>query len=216
MDENMTRSALIKVLIVDDHQVVRDGLNLMLMVNPGFLCVGQAENGQEAIQLCAELKPDVILMDLRMPEMDGIEATRLIHKDNPQVQVVALTSFEDKELVKKALRAGAISYILKNAAMEIIIRSVREAYEGRPTLSPAVIDALIENQEDQIPPEELTARELEILKLMAEGLTNRSIAERLFISEATARFHVSNILAKLGAANRTEAVRQANKRHLID
>jgi two-component system, NarL family, response regulator LiaR len=215
MEEIRMNQSLIKVLIVDDHPVVRDGLKLMLSVSPGLSCIGQAENGEEALQLCDELKPDVILMDLMMPVMDGVSATRIIQKKYPNIQVVALTTFDDKELVQKALRAGAISYMLKNASMETITNTIREAYAGRPTLSKAAIQSLIEAKENDLPDQELRLREKEILLLMADGLKNATIAEKLYISEATVRFHVSNILRKLGATNRAQAVRIAFDRGLI-
>lgn len=204
---------VIKVLVVDDHPVVRDGLRLMLSVSPGLICVGQAENGEEAIQQCAMLSPDVILMDLLMPGMDGVSATRIIRQKYPGVQVVALTSFEDKDLVQKAVRAGAISFMLKNSAMEAITETIRSAAAGRSTLSPAIMQSLVET--DQLPAEELSQREHEILVLMADGLKNASIAQQLTISEATVRFHVGNILRKLRAANRAQAVRIALDRRLI-
>lgn len=205
----------ITVLIVDDHPVVRDGLKLMLSVSPGMVCVGQAENGEEAIQLCTDLHPDVILMDLMMPGMDGVSATQVIRKKYPNVQVVALTTFDDKELVQDALRAGAVSYLLKNASMETITDTIRDASIGRTTIAASALQSLIEVKEDETPGQELSAREKEILVLMADGLKNAAIAEKLMISEATVRFHVSNILRKLGAANRVQAVRIAIDRRLL-
>lgn len=204
---------VIKVLVVDDHPVVRDGLRLMLSVSPGLICVGQAENGEEAIQQCAMLSPDVILLDLLMPGMDGVSATRMIRQNYPGVQVVALTSFEDKDLVQKAVRAGAISFMLKNSSMEAITETIRAAAAGRSTLSPAIMQSLVET--DQLPAEELSQREHEILVLMADGLKNAYIAQQLTISEATVRFHAGNILRKLRAANRAQAVRIALDRRLI-
>lgn len=207
---------VIKVLVVDDHQVVRDGLKLMLSVSPGLECIGQAENGEDAVQLCSELKPDVILMDLIMPKMGGVAATRIIRQLHPTVQVVALTSFDEKDLVKGALRAGAISYLLKNASMETISDSIRKAFAGIPTISTDALESLIDVDDTDLPDQELTSREQEILASMADGLKNAAIAEKLHISEATARFHVSNILRKLRAANRVQAVRIAIERGLID
>jgi DNA-binding NarL/FixJ family response regulator len=215
MEETKMSQSDIRVLVVDDHQVVRDGLMLMLSVNPGLVCVGQAENGEEAVQLCADLKPDVILMDLMMPKMDGVAATGIIRRQYPLVQVVALTSFAEKDLVKDALRAGAISYLLKNASMETISESIRKAFAGIPTITSEAIESLIEVDDADLPGQELTSREQEILALMADGLKNAAIATKLHISEATARFHVSNILRKLGAANRAQAVRIAFERGLI-
>ena len=204
----------IRVLVVDDHPVVRDGLRLMLSVSPGLIWAGQAENGEEAVERSAELGPDVILMDLIMPGMDGATATQIIRKRYPKIQVIALTSFDDKQLIQKALRAGAMSYLLKNASMETITKTIRDAHAGKRTLSSEAIQALVaENQGEA--DTEITPRELEILMLMAEGLKNADIAGKLYISEATVRFHVGNILRKLGAANRTQAARMAIERGLI-
>lgn len=205
----------IKVLIADDHPVVRDGLRLMLSVSPGMTCVGQAENGEDAIRLCADLHPDVILMDLMMPGIGGVSATQAIRKKHPNVQVVALTTFDDRELVQDALRAGAISYLLKNASMEVITDTIRDASLGRRTIAASAIQSLIEDADHEMPGQELSAREREILLRMADGLKNSAIAEKLSISEATVRFHASNILRKLGAANRAQAVRIALERGLI-
>ena len=205
----------IKVLIVDDHPVVRDGLKLMLSVSTGLVCVGQAENGEEAIKLSAELKPDVILMDLMMPKMDGVSATRLIRQKYPGIQVVALTTFDDKELVQDALRAGAISYMLKNSPMETITETIRDASVGRTTLSASAIQSLIGEEDDDMPAQELSTREKEVLRFLSDGLKNAAIANKLNISEATVRFHVSNILRKLGAANRAQAVAIAKDRKLL-
>ncbi len=209
----MSRS-LIKVLVVDDHPVVRDGLRLMVSVSPGMVCVGQAENGQEAIRACASVHPDVVLMDLMMPVMDGVSATKAIRKKDPAIQVVALTTFDDKEMVQEALRAGAISYLLKNASIEAITEAIRDAAAGRVTISASAMQSLIEGFSDA-PGQELSAREKEILLLMSDGLKNAAIAQKLILSEATVRFHVSNILRKLGAANRAQAVRIALERKLI-
>jgi NarL family two-component system response regulator LiaR len=205
----------IRVLVVDDHPVVRDGLKLMLSVHPGFQWVGQAENGEEAIQLCASLAPDVVLMDLMMPQIDGVAATQAIRRQFPSTKVVVLTSFDEKDLILRALRAGAISYVMKNANMETLIDTIRAAYLGRATLASEVMEALIELEDDRLVVQDLTHRELEILTLMTKGLTNAAIASQLYISEATARFHVSNILTKLSANNRTEAVRIALDRKLV-
>jgi NarL family two-component system response regulator LiaR len=207
--------SLIKVLIVDDHPVVRDGLKLMLSVSPGMACVGLAENGEEAIQLSGNQQPDVILMDLMMPGIGGVTATEIIRKKYPGIRVVALTTFDDKELVQKALRAGAISYLLKNASMETITDTIRDASIGRTTVSASAIQALVGAEDDEMPRQELSAREKEILVLMADGLKNAAIAQQMYISEATVRFHVGNILRKLGAANRAQAVRIAIERRLI-
>jgi NarL family two-component system response regulator LiaR len=216
MEEIMMSQSVIKVLVVDDHPVVRDGLMLMLSVSPGMACIGQAENGEQAVRQCTELKPDIVLMDLMMPGMDGVTATRIIHQKYPGIQVVALTTFDDKELVQKALRAGAISYLLKNSSMEAITDTINDAFIGKTKISSEAIQSLIELEDGDRQETQLTNREQEILTLMAQGLKNATIAEKLYISEATARFHVSNILRKLGASNRAQAVRIAIERGLID
>ena len=208
-------SSPIKVMVVDDHPVVRDGLKLMVSVTPGLLWVGQAENGAEAIQQCAALQPDVILMDLIMPEVDGPAATQVIRQQYPAVQVVALTSFDDKELVQKALQAGAISYVLKNASMEVITDVIRDAYAGHSTLTATALQALLSAKPPDVFEEELTAREKEVLELLAVGLKNADIATRLCVGESTVRFHVTNLFRKLGTTNRTQTVRLAMEKGLI-
>lgn len=216
MDDNQPKG-LIKVLVVDDHPVVRDGLRLFLTVTPGMICVGEAGNGDEAIQLCANWKPDVVLMDLRMPGMDGVSATRVIRQRFPQTQVVALTSFDDQHLIQQAIQAGALGYLLKNSSMQTLAEAVRAAYAGKSTITPELMRSLASiTPPEQTIGNDLTEREREVLTWMAEGLTNSAIAKKLFISDATARFHVSNILTKLGVTNRTEAVRLAIKYRLID
>lgn len=207
----------IKVLVVDDHPVVRDGLRLFLTVTPGMDCVGEAGDGEQAIQMCAAMWPDVVLMDLMMPGMDGVSATRAIHQRFPQTQVVALTSFDDQRLIQQAIQAGAVGYLLKNSSMETLAEAVRAAYLGKSTISPELMRSLASiSALQQTVGNDLTEREREVLVLMAEGLTNSAIARKLFISDATARFHVSNVLTKLGVANRTEAVRLAIKNRLIE
>jgi NarL family two-component system response regulator LiaR len=205
----------IRVLVVDDHPVVRDGLKLTLSVSAGLLWVGQADNGADGVECCASLHPDVVLMDLMMPKMDGVAATQIIRQRHPNIKIVVLTSFDDRNLVQRALRAGATSYVMKNANMETLVDTIRNAYQGRSTLSPEAMQALVQGEEDWQAENELTNRELEILALMAQGMTNVAIANKLYISEATARFHVSNILTKLAASNRTEAVRIALERRLV-
>lgn len=202
--------APIRVMIVDDHAVVRSGLSAFLMVYDDLEFVGEAGGGLEAVRKCPEIKPDVILMDLVMPEVDGSEATRLIREACPHVQVIALTSYKEEELVQGALKAGAIGYLLKNVTTEELAKAIRAAHAGRPTLAPEAAEVLIRaatNKEEADPG--LTDRELEILKLMVDGLSNPDIAKKLFVSRSTVKFHVSNILMKLGAASRTEAVSMA-------
>ncbi len=207
----------VSVLIVDDHAVVRRGVLAFLKHKPGLKLVGEACNGQEAVQLCEEQQPDVILMDLRMPVMDGVAATRLIHKQFPRIQIIALTTFQDKDLVHDALEAGAISYLLKNVSGDEIAEAIQRAYEGRPTLAPEALQALIQSPAEAEPAigHDLTVREREVLALLVKGLSNAQIAERLSVSHATAKAHVSNILSKLGVSNRAEAVGLALEKKLV-
>lgn len=212
----MTELHRIRVVIVDDHVMVRKGLATFLKAKPDLELVGEASNGEEALQVCTEAQPDVILMDLVMPKMDGSAATRAIRERCPEVQVIALTSFQEKELVQEALKAGAISYLLKNVSADELADAIRAAYAGRPTLAPEATQALIQAaSEEPVPGHDLTPREREVLALMAEGLTNPGIAERLVVSRSTARAHVSNILSKLGVSNRAEAVALAVRYKLV-
>jgi NarL family two-component system response regulator LiaR len=212
----MTDSDTIRVLIVDDHAMVRRGLAAFLKAKADLELVGEASNGQEALRACEQAQPDVILMDLVMPRMDGATATRTIRERWPQVQVVALTSFQEKELVQEALQAGAISYLLKNVSLGDLAEAIRAAYAGRPTLAPEATQALVQAaSQGPTPGHDLTPREHQVLALMVEGLTNPEIAERLIISRSTARAHVSNILSKLGVSNRAEAVALALRRKLV-
>jgi len=213
----MTNTPLIRVMIVDDHAVVRSGLSTFLMTCDDMELVGEASSGEQAIRLCPQVKPDVVLMDLVMPGMDGATATRLIREQCPEIQVIALTSFKEQELVQGALQAGAIGYLLKDVTADELANAIRAAYAGKPTLAPEAAQALI--QATRMPAEkigfDLTEREHEVLALMVQGLNNNDIADRLVVSRSTAKFHVSSILSKLGAAGRTEAVSIALKNHLV-
>ena len=213
----MKTSTHIRVMIVDDHLMVRRGLATFLKVFKDFELVGEAESGESAIQLCVKLQPDVVLMDMVMASMDGAAATRLIRKQCPSAQVIALTSFKDELLIKSALQAGAISYLLKGVSAEELAQAIRAAYVGRSTISPEATEALIQaaSQKDMMPVHDLTEREHEVLLLMVEGLNNTQIAGRLIVSPSTIKSHVSSILAKLSVTSRTEAVALAIRHKLV-
>ncbi len=206
----------VRVMVVDDHTVVRSGLTAVMLAFEDLEMVGEAASGEEAISKCEQLKPDVVLMDLVMPGMDGATATKAILEKCPQIRIISLTSFKERDLVEGALKAGAMSYLLKNVSAEELASAIREAVAGRPKLSPEAAEALIQGvREPQPPAYELTDREVEILTLMVQGLPNNEIAERLFVSRSTVKFHVSNILSKLDVKSRTEAVALAIKNHLV-
>ncbi len=212
----MTTPRQIRILLADDHMMVRSGLATVLGVYDDMKLVGEAGDGEEAIRLCESLQPDVVLMDLLMPKVDGVAAIRTIKERWPEIQIIALTSFKDKEYVEGALKAGASGYLLKNVSAEELVGAIRRAVAGQPSLSPEAARVLIQKvNQPQIPGEELTDREKEILALMVTGLNNTQIAAKLFVSQSTIKFHVSNILAKLGVTGRTEAVAVAVRDHLV-
>ena len=211
-----TPSPRIRVLVVDDHTMVRRGLATFLKVFDDLELAGEAAGGQEAVQLCAKVQPDVVLMDMVMPDMDGPTATRLIREQSPSVQVIALTSFKEESLVQGALQAGAIGYLLKDVSADELAQAIRSAHAGRSTLSPEAAQALIHAVSQ--PPAtglDLTERERVVLALMVEGLNNTQIAGRLTVSPSTIKSHVSNILSKLGVSSRTEAVTLALRNGLV-
>jgi DNA-binding NarL/FixJ family response regulator len=202
---------MIRILLADDHPVVRDGLAAMLATQPDFEVVGEAGNGAEALTEAARLRPDVVLMDLEMPTLDGIEAIRRLRAADPSVQVVVLTAFDTDERIVGAIQAGAQGYLLKGAPRAEIFAAIRTVSAGGALIPPVIASKLLR----QVREDALTAREKEVLELVAAGLANGDIAGRLFISEPTVKFHVSSILSKLGAKNRTQAVRVARERGLV-
>lgn len=206
----------IRVLIADDHAVVRKGLRFFLLAYDTLDPVGEASSGEECVTLCGELHPDVVLMDLMMPGIGGVAAIREIRRRYPAIQVIALTSFVDDQTVQAALKAGAISYLLKNVSADELIEAIQAARMGQAVLAPEATQALVQSITDQPPPGlELTAREREVLQLMIAGLNNHEIATNLVIGLSTVKFHVSSVLSKLNASSRTEAVAIALKRHLL-
>lgn len=205
----------IRILIVDDHSVVRQGLRMFLSLDSELEVVGESENGQEALLMTRELKPDVVLMDLLMPVMDGIEATKAIRAELPEVEVVALTSVLEDISVTGAVRAGAIGYLLKNSEPEELHRAIRGAAEGQVQLAPAAAARLMREVRAPVSPEALTERETEVLKLLARGQANKQIASSLFVEEKTVKAHVSNILRKLGVRSRIQAALHAIRTGLV-
>lgn len=206
----------VRVMLVDDHTMVRKGLALFLAAYDDLELAGEAENGTDAIQLCGELLPDVVLMDIVMPGMDGVATTRAIHQQFPQIQVIALTSFKEGELVQNALEAGAIGYLLKDVSAEELAWAIRAAHTGRATLSPDAAQALVQAaNQPSVPDFDLTEREREVLVLLVEGLNNTQIAGRLSVSPSTIKSHVSNILSKFGVESRTEAATLALRNRIV-
>lgn len=213
----MSKDTPIRVMLVDDHAVVRTGLATFLMAYDDIELVGEAANGEQALLLCEQHRPDVVLMDLMMPGMDGVVATQKIRERCPEVHVLALTSFREGKLVQGALKAGAIGYLLKDVKAEALAEAVRAAHAGQSTLAPEAAQVLIRaTQQPATPAPEFTKRERDVLELMIEGMGNAEIAEALVLSTATVKFHVSNVLSKLGARSRTEAVAVALQENLLE
>ena len=213
----MIDTAPIRVLVVDDHKVVRNGLRTFIAVNDDLEMVGEAGNGEEAIEQCAALLPDVVLMDMKMPVMDGPTAIEHIRDRFPKVNIVALTSFEDETFARRALGAGAVGYLFKDVGEDELVSAIRLASQGQGVVAPQAMRALISQpQDDGAYAVGLTDRERETLDLVATGLTNPQIADKLMVSVSTVNFHVHNVLDKLGAKTRTEAVSIAVKEGLLD
>jgi len=209
----------IKILIADDHPVVREGLNAMLSRETDFKVVGEAKDGADAVNKVAELKPDVVLMDLRMPEMDGVEAMRRIREADPQVKFIILTTYSDDDYIFSGIEAGARAYLLKDAPRDELFKAIRSVHRGESLIQPVVASKLLDrfSQLSRRAPsgEELSERELEVLCLMAKGAANKEISAELNIAQSTVKTHITNIFQKLGVNDRTEAVTQAIKRGII-
>lgn len=207
----------IRVAVVDDHDMVRKGLRMLLESFPDLMPVGQAKDGEEAVRLCREESPDVVLLDLLMPGMTGPDAISAILKARPDTKVIALTGYQDEQLVHSALNAGAISYILKNVPIDELAAVIRSAYAGQSTLAPEAAQALVKAAtRPPKPGHDLTNRESEILGLIVKGMNNREIADHLTISQSTVKNHVTSIFMKLGVTNRAEAVALAVHHQLTD
>jgi len=209
MTNTEIQSEMIRILITDDHAIVREGLRTLIGTEPGMEVVGEATDGLEAVKTACDLRPDVILMDMAMPHMGGLEAIQKIKQQCPEAQILVLTSFSDDETVFPAIKAGALGYLLKNTSPERLLSAIRDVHQGKPSMSSDIANKLMRElqRESNLPPtkEPLTNRELDVLKLVAQGMTNQEIAAELVIGEGTVRTHVSNILSKLHLANRTQA-----------
>ncbi len=212
----MIATHTIRLLIVDDHDMLRSGLALFIQTCPDLQLVGEASSGEEVPALCARLHPDVVLMDIKMPRMDGIAALQLLREKFPSIRTVVLSTFADEDMVTSALSAGAIGYLLKNASIDMLANAIRDAYLGKVTLAPEAAQAVVNAaHRPAVPVYPLSRREQEVLTLLVQGASNTEISDRLVISVSTVKKHVSSIFAKLGATNRTEAVGLAVRHHLV-
>lgn len=207
----------IRILLADDHSITRNGLKTILSLYDDMVLVGETSNGNDAIKICKKTNPDIILMDLDMPIMDGVSATGIIKKECPGVKVIALTSFTDKKLVRNAIKAGASSYIVKNISPDELINTVRSTFLGKIILSPEATEAIVEEVKNpSVKNFNLTTQELNVLESLVKGCSNKEIAQKLFISNHTVKFHVASILNKLGATTRTEAAYIATQQNLVN
>ncbi len=212
----MNTASTIQVLLVDDHNVVRSGLATFLKAYADLKLIGEAKNGVEAIRFCRQMKPDVILMDLKMPEMDGVAATQAILTEFPEIKIIAMTSFDEADLVHDVLAAGAIGYLLKNITADELAKAIRDAASGKSTLSPEAARVLIQaTRPTKQPTCDLTEREMDVLRLVAQGKSNQQIADAMVITLATVKAHVSNILDKLQVSSRSEAIAYAIKNKIV-
>ena len=212
----MSEAHTIRVLIVDDHEIIRTGITYSLSAYHDLELVGEANSGQEALRLCSETQPDVVLMDMLMPGMDGVQTTEAIRKEHPQVQVLALTSFYDRDRVQQAMQAGAAGYLVKGVSASQLAEAIRVAHAGQTVLSPEATQVLIRPDDQRAAlGHDLTQREQEVLSLLAKGLSNAEIAQQLTITTSTTKHHVSAILSKLGVASRAGAVILAMEQGLI-
>lgn len=206
----------IRILVADDHPVVRNGLIAMLKTQPDFQIAAEASDGQEAVQLTLKHNPDIVLLDLEMPILDGVEALRTLRRERPSIKVLVFTAFDSDERILGAVQAGAQGYLLKGAPREEVFNAIRVVSQGGSLLQPVIASKLMQHVAEDRISEDLTDREMEVLNLLAKGYTNREIAEQLVITERTVKFHVSSILRKLDAGNRTEAVSIAAQQGLVN
>lgn len=209
------------MLIADDHAIVREGLRAMLSMEDSVEVVGEASDGQEAVALAEKLTPDVVLMDIRMSKLDGVQATRCIKSSNPQVSVIVLSSYDNDEFVFQGIEAGASGYLLKDIACDDLVSAIHRVAQGESLMAPSVLRKVLDEfahraEEGELPHEGLTPRELEVLQALARGLKNEEIAKELFITEKTVKSHLGSIFSKLGVNDRTQAMLYAIKHKLVD
>jgi two-component system, NarL family, response regulator LiaR len=215
LDNSVEANTPIRVLLVDDHAVVRQGLKMFLSLDKDIVVIGEAQNGQEACELTAALKPDIVLMDIIMPIMDGLTAIQKIKNAQPEVEIIALTSILEDDKVFKAIHAGAMGYLMKDTKADALAKAIKGAFRGEVQLDPEAAKRLIREVRTPESPEKLTERETEVLRLIAKGLSNKAIAAALVVSEKTVKTHVSNVLSKLRLPSRTQAALYALKEGLV-